>query len=326
MADQFVLVRLPEISDVDLNLFQFDYDLTMMVFFLNADEKVYGRYGGRDGRGADDRQSLAGLRYAMQAALDAHGRGVDRSARIAGQPAQYVRDLVGGRRGGGCVHCHQINEMRNDKLRRTGTWSRDHVWRYPLPDNLGVVLEVDRGNVVEGVERDSPAERVGLKPGDVIGSLGKFPVHSLGDAQFALDAAPKTGSVEISWQRGDETIQGELTLHENWKKTDLSWRRSMQWIVPSARVYGRNLNEQERRERGLSPSQLAFWQLYPVSAAARAASVREKDIVLGFDGVQLEMNAYEFLGHVRRNYLVGDEVTIDVLRGDQRLRLPMKLQ
>jgi hypothetical protein len=33
------------VDDVDLNTFEFDYDLTFMVFFLNANGKVYARYG-----------------------------------------------------------------------------------------------------------------------------------------------------------------------------------------------------------------------------------------------------------------------------------------
>ena len=76
IADQFVRVRLSKVEGVDLNVFQFDYDLTMMVFFLNAEERIYGRYGGRGGESADARLSLAGLHYAMKAALDAHRRKV----------------------------------------------------------------------------------------------------------------------------------------------------------------------------------------------------------------------------------------------------------
>ena len=40
-------VRLTRIDGEDLNLFEFDYDLTFMVFFLSADQKVYARYGSR---------------------------------------------------------------------------------------------------------------------------------------------------------------------------------------------------------------------------------------------------------------------------------------
>ena len=53
MADEFVRVRLIRISGADLNLFDFDYDLTWAAFFLNANEKIYGRFGGRDAGPAD---------------------------------------------------------------------------------------------------------------------------------------------------------------------------------------------------------------------------------------------------------------------------------
>jgi hypothetical protein len=60
-----VRVRLTRIDDQDLNLFEFDYDLTFMVFILDAEGRVYARYGGRSPEGPDQRQSLEGLRYTM---------------------------------------------------------------------------------------------------------------------------------------------------------------------------------------------------------------------------------------------------------------------
>ncbi len=296
----------------------------MMVFFLNADQHIYGRYGGRDTGDAEARLSLAGLRYAMQSALRSHQRKPDASTHKT--DPLYIRDLAKGRHRGGCVHCHQVKEMRNADLRKDNLWNRDRIWRYPPPDNLGFVLKVDRGNVVARVDRESPAARAGLQAGDMVRQLGKLPVHSFADAQFALDGGPKTGSIPISWQRDDKKHHARIMLPDGWRRTDITWRRSMQWVIPSARVFGRNLTEQERRDRGLSSKQLAFWQLYPVSPAAQAAGVREKDVILGFDGERLEMTAYKFLAYVRRSYLIGDKVTIDVLRGDRRLRLPMQLR
>lgn len=318
-------VRLPKLEGIDLNRFEFDFDLTMMIFLINADEHIFGRYGGRDAKTADGRVSLAGLRYAMQAALEAHRSNPKLAVSKAGVRPRFIRDLTGGTRRG-CVHCHEVNEIRFAALKRKGQWTRDHIWRYPLPDNLGFTLKVDRGDVVQRVERDTPAARLGLRPEDVLTSIGVTSVHSLADAQFAFDNAPKTGSIPVAWRRGETTLKGELKLDTGWRTTDISWRRSMQRFVPSARVFGRNLKPRERQAHGLSAKQLAFWQLFPVSSVAKTAGIREQDIILGFDGIKLEMTPYDFLSHVRSNYLVGDKVTVNVLRGKKRLNLPMQLR
>ena len=70
----FVRVRLPRVDDLDLNVFEFDYDVTFMVFFLDADDRVYARYGGRDSQDADNRQTLEGLRYTMESVAKMHAR------------------------------------------------------------------------------------------------------------------------------------------------------------------------------------------------------------------------------------------------------------
>lgn len=318
-------LRVAEIEHADLSLFDFDYDLTFMVFFISADEQIYGRYGGRDAKNAESRMSLAGLNYAMKAALEIH-RNPPRQTSKQDRPApKYIRDYPGGRNRRGCIHCHQVKEIINADLKRTGQWTRDDYWRSPLPDNLGILLEVDRGDVVKAIAADSSAEKAGLQPGDVLEKIGSVSVNSLGDAQFALDKAPKQGTIDATWLRGGKQMKGQLTLDKGWRKADLAWRPSMRNQLPSARLFGRDLDAKERKAHGLSEKQLAFWQKYPVSDKAKAAGVQEGDIILGFDNKLLELNAYDFLRHVRGNYLIGDRVTIDVLRNGKRLKLPMSL-
>jgi hypothetical protein len=297
-----------------------------MVFFLNAGERIYGRFGGRDAKGAETRMSLAGLHHAMAAALDTHARraeAADPAPPKRGAP-KYIRDVATGRRRfGRCFHCHQVKEVLNAELQRAGKWSRDLVWRYPLPDNLGLVLEVDRGDVVGRVEPGSPAARAGLRAGDVVLRLNGVPVHSFADAQYVLERAPKAGSLGISWRRGRETLKGELTLPEGWRKTDISWRPSMQRFVPSPRLFGRDLPAKEKEALGLSAKHMAFRLEGHVHSQARDAGIRAGDVVLGIDDKKLAMDASAFQWYVQRNYLVGDRVTVNVLRNGERLRLPM---
>jgi S1-C subfamily serine protease len=54
--------------------------------------------------------------------------------------------------------------------------------------------------------------------------------------------------------------------------------------------------------------------------------VRAGDVIVGVDGRVLEMTREEFLGYVRRNYLVGDRVTLEVIRGGKRVSLAMRLK
>jgi S1-C subfamily serine protease len=295
------------------------------VFFLSAEGKVYARYGGRDAKDPDSRQSLDGLRYTMQSVLEAHGRAEKEFAPRSEEGAKYVRDVAGGRRRG-CYHCHNVKEALNADLEKKGEWTRDLVWRYPLPESVGVELEVGRGNVVRAVRAKSPAAAAGLKAGDVLRRLNGVPLHSQADVQFALDKAPKVGAAEVVWARGEKTMRAKLALPEGWHKGDVTWRPSMQYVVPSARLYGDDLKPEEKKALGIPANQLAFRQKGSVPSQAKAAGVRPGDVIVGVDGKTLEMDVGDFIHYVARSYLVGDRVTVNVLRDGKRLDLVMLLK
>ncbi|MHC4493590.1 MAG: hypothetical protein ACYTDU_18445 [Planctomycetota bacterium] len=74
LARDFVCARVVHMGDVDLDLFQFDYDMTWAAFFMNADLTIYGRYGSRNavGQGSNALISLSSLKQAMERALEIH--------------------------------------------------------------------------------------------------------------------------------------------------------------------------------------------------------------------------------------------------------------
>jgi S1-C subfamily serine protease len=261
----------------------------------------------------------------MESVLAEHGRAEKEFAPRSGEGSKYIRDVATGRRRG-CYHCHNVKEALNDDLERKGQWTRDSAWRYPLPENVGVEVEMDRGKVVKAVRDKSPAAAAGLKAGDVLRRLNGVPLHSQADVQFALDKAPKAGTVEVVWQRGERTERAKLTLAEGWRRGDLTWRPSMQWLVPSARLYGEDLKPQEKKVLGIPEKQLAFRQQSPVPSQPKAAGIRPGDVVLGVGGQVMEMDVGDFIHYVARNYLVGDRVTVNVLRDGKRLDLVMTLK
>src|SRR6185503_13876764 len=74
LEQQFICVRLVQMKGVDLRLFQFDYDQSWAVFFLNAGGTIYGRYGTRAGdkKNAATYLSIPSLKKAMERALALH--------------------------------------------------------------------------------------------------------------------------------------------------------------------------------------------------------------------------------------------------------------
>jgi hypothetical protein len=313
---------------INLGLFDFDYDLTWMGFFLSPEKKVLGRYGSRDAESAEGRVSLKGLGRAMNAALAAHRAGEKRPLPRQITADQTVEDYPATKRlpAKACVHCHQVYEFRRDWLRSKSSWSKDDLWVYPLPENVGLTLDVDLGNVITKVAAGSPASRLGLRPADEIVRVGELPVASLADFQWGLHHGPKKGSIAITWRRAGEEKSGALDLPEGWKETDLSWRWSLRSLDPPSWVHGDDLTAEERKALGLGEKQLAFRQGPFVPALAEQAGIRQNDVIIAIDGKSPEMTVRQLAAYVRLNYQIGDRITYSVLRQGKRLEIPLRLQ
>jgi predicted metalloprotease with PDZ domain len=309
---------------MDLRRFAFDLDLTWYVFFLNADETIYGRYGGRDAADAERRLSLAGLRYAMGRALEAHQKPLPAQP-LVGRP-EHAEDFAAARQHQGCIHCHNVNEFRRADLKAAGKWDRTSVWVYPLPENVGITLDVDVGDRVKAVAARSAAATAGLKPGDRLVSVNGYPVASFADVSYALHKAPWKGTIPIKWIRDGKEQQATLALADGWRKTNLTWRPSMLDLLPSLPFVGDDLTAHEKQHLGLLANQAAFRQGDRVDTTLAEAGVRAGDLVVGFDGVMVPGSMGDLLGYVRRNYLVEDTVTVNVLRGGKRVGVKLVLR
>jgi serine protease Do len=321
-----VLLRLLNMRGVDLELFQFDYDLTWAAFFMSAEGQIYGRFGGRDAESPDKYLTPAGLKHAMRAALASHRESRSGPARQTG-PTRTAEQFPAARKlkADACIHCHQVYDFRREELQDNGKWSKDQVWVYPLPENIGLAVDPDQGDKVQAVVADSPAKKVGLQPGDRLTRLNGLPVTSFADVQHALHEAPRRGRIGVAWERAGKPHDAELELADGWRKTDISWRASMWGLAPQACVWGQDLSAAEKRELGLSEKRLAFRQGNFVPAPARQAGIRQNDIILGIDGKELEMTMLQFNAYVRLNLNVGDRVTFNIIRDGKRLEVPMTL-
>jgi hypothetical protein len=225
-VDRFVCVRIVQGFGLDLSIFQFDWRQTWVVFLMNADRAVYGRY---DAREAND---VLGLRKALEGALELHATWPANRAELegkAGPPPRWktpeeipalrekgVPRAVTGRNG--CIHCHNILDGAVKSLEgaKEPVPERD-LAPYPVPQRVGIMLSTRERATVSSIDRNSPAEKAGLKEGDRILRFGGQPILSWADVQWVLYRAGERDSIKVELDRGGTPVEATLTLAPGWR-------------------------------------------------------------------------------------------------------------
>ena len=327
---RYVPVRLSDIRNIDLNRFRFDYDLNFALLVMNPEGYTYSRFGTRDAEHPKERMSAAGLRRALEEAL------TDYAKRPAARPAEArpvrLTDYASYRATSlsklPCAHCHYANNYGYYEAIAKGTLNKRALYQYPLPENIGVTLEVDRNNVVQSVVADSPAQKAGVKLGDTITRMGETPVHSAADLQFALNELPEPGRVRVTLQREGKSLPVTLSLPAGWRETDISWRAGQGSVPPIFGFWEQPLTPEPKREAGVPEDRLGLrvTSLFVGEKWAPARGpVQVGDVILGMDGKSLpQMTARQFHTYYRLHHSPGETVTLQVIRSGQRMDLQLQ--
>ena len=224
--DRFVCVRVVQGHGLDLSLFQFDWRQTWVVFLLNADRAIYGRY---DAREAND---VLGLRKAMEGALELHEKWPANKAELAGKTGAPLRwktpeeipalqekgkpRAVTGRNG--CIHCHNVLEGATKSYKDLGEPVPErYLAPYPTPQRVGIMLSTRERATVTDIDRHSPAEKAGIKEGDRILRFGGQPVVSWADVQWVLYTHPDPDPVPVELDRAGTLVRVSLLLPPGWR-------------------------------------------------------------------------------------------------------------
>lgn len=313
---------------VDLNRFRFDYDLTFAVLMMDADGGTYARYGSQDYRISTDRMSIPGLKKAMRDVLAMRKTGTPPSdAAAPGRPftiGDCAAFAATKRAKDYCYHCHFANNARFKQLRLDGKFTKEILFQYPLPENIGITLDVDANTLVRSVAAGSPAEKAGVRAEDRLTRAGSHTVVTAADLQFVLNTLPDPGTLSLQVQRGGRELPAmTLALPVGWRKTDISWRPSQDGIAPQLGIWGRPLTDDEKRRLGIPVDRLGLQVtfFFPGDGWAKTrGDLRNGDIILGIDGQELpSMTTRQFHSHYRLNHRVGEMVTLNVLRGTQKV-------
>ena len=340
--ERFIPVRQVEMKNVDLEQFQFDHDLNWAAMFINADGTVYARYGTQSAEGADAYNSIAGLKTTMQRVLELHqnyprNKATLEEKRGPQKEIQSALELPGMENSASleglttrqnCIHCHMIHDAENRLAQEEGTFNNDMLWRYPLPQNIGLHIVRDHGAKIERIESGTPASESGLQDGEEISLMNGQAITSVADMQFVLHHLPnEETSVTVT---GSESGRQTLHLKKGWKVTDASWRGSMWSVSPILRTWAPPVDQKRREELDIPPGQGALEVKYingtkPGGQAVKKSGIRVGDIIIAMAGKPIPEDNEKWNFEVKTTYDVGETLPLTILRDGEKLEMDVEL-
>jgi hypothetical protein len=350
--EQFVCVRVVQANSLDLSLFQFDYDLTLAVFLMNADKTIYGRYGSRSSHDEPDQDiSMEGFREALEGALELHRDYPENRRKLSGKQGSIPRFRVpeefpalrgkyrseleySGNVARSCMHCHQLRDAERLLFRSGRKPIPDEVlYPYPMPDVVGMTLDPKTRATISAVSANSAAGRAGFRVGDRITALDGQSVLSIADVQWILHHAPDTAALQAEFERDGRSLAATLQLAAGWRRaSDISWRPTT-WDLRrmgSGGLVLEQLPAEERSRAGLSASDLALRVThvgeYGEHAVGKRAGFLNGDVLIAVDGQTRPMRETDLLAYAVQKKLPGDQLPVTVLRAGKRLELRLLLQ
>jgi serine protease Do len=356
LLQKFVCLRIVHANNLDLGLFQFDYDQSFAAFFMNADKTIYGRYGTRSHQTkSEDDVSLEGFAKALTAALELHKSYPGNASSLAGKssqdkpahavPEQYVQ-LRGkytgkldyeGKLAQSCIHCHQVGEAQRHEFRAAGKPLPDKLlFPYPHPKAFGLVMDPKEKATVKRIVPGSQAERDGFQAGDEIVSLAGQTLLSLADIQWVLHNAPAEGKLTAVVHRKGQAAppaERQLTLEKGWRqRDDLSWR-STSWSLRRMTTGGMVLEdvpEEARRKAGVADDTMALRVRYMGQyggphGLAKQTGFRVGDIIVSVDGRAEPMRETDLFALLVQKK-PSEQVPFTVLREGKRQELTLRMQ
>lgn len=331
LLSQYVCVRIIRMDDVDIGLFDRDWNNTLYFFLMNADEQIYMRYGGRDARGHESYLNLNSLELALEKGLELHRRyqkgELPKTERPKPRFSREIPPLVERTFAhGACVECHLIGDFQLVQKEQEGTLDKlRDMYRYPDIRTIGIELDVPQALVVK--QAAGAVAAAGMKPGDRIAALNGTPVWTFGDFQYVYDKVPRDSTqVRIAVERDSGRADLTVALPDRWWWTDLRFRQLT--VEPRPEFESHPLTEAEKRSNGLAPDGFAgkITRIGGFAEMMKLHELRAGDIVFAVDGVEKDSIANTPELFIRLHKKAGDTIKVSILRDGKRMEMPVTTQ
>ncbi len=327
--DQYVCVRIVRLDNVDVGLFDRDWNNAIYFFLMNGDEQIYMRYGGRDAASADTYLNLNSMELALKKGLELHQQYEKGQLAKTERPKPFFPrqiPLLVERtfKQHACVECHLIGDYQNLQREQDGTLDKlSQMYRSPDIKTIGIELDVPQGLVVK--EAKGPAQQAGMKVGDRIAALEGQTVWTFGDLQYRYDKVDRRAQkLKLTVDRSGQNVDLAIALPPRWWWTNLTFRQSS--VDPRAYFEDRPLTAEEKSKLGLKPEGFASQVKYVAEFAKMMKSndLRVGDVIAAVDGVEQDEFANTADLYIKLHKKPGDDATLDVIRDGQRLKMPLK--
>lgn len=318
LQEQFIRLRITDMAEVDIGVFEMDFNTTFGLFIINHRKEVYLRYGARDDAGEETYLTLPSVTIALQRGLTLHTSW--KSGEIKLPPAgksrmsqtfPNIRKTV---RENNCVHCHQVAEGQAVEMFSLKDYrKKTSPWIFPDPARLGLRLKIDDPTIIE--QSTGAAAKAGIQNGEQILKIENGPVSTYADIQYALHHLPRDRKeITLITNRSSRKI----TLPPYWRVTDLNRRSIGHKMEPFPGFWGKPLTMEEKKELGLPAESFAtrttkFW----VNTPGKKAGMREGDVVLSIDDVSASPLAMNAQIYIRLNYEAGEQITVKYRRDEE---------
>ena len=184
----------------------------------------------------------------------------------------------------------------------------------PLASSFG--MKTATGALVSSIEKDSPAERAGLKAGDVVLKLDGKPIEHSGEfARRIAEMKPGTRSTLALWRDGGAK-EVAITVGEA-QDPQVAEASGTTEAPGKLGVAVRPLTSAERKETGGKDGLV----VESVSGAAARAGIRRGDVILAVNGTAVT-NVGELRSLVDKS---GKSIAVLVQREDAQIYVPVSI-
>jgi serine protease Do len=191
-----------------------------------------------------------------------------------------------------------------------------------LAESFG--LDRPRGALVSSVEKDSPAAKGGVQPGDVVIGVDGHPIEHYGELSAAIAAMKPGAQTKLQVWRAGREQDIAVTIAELKEQQQTAENQPLPPPRPGASrasalgLTVRPLTPQEQKETGLPQGGLVVEE---VSGPAASAEVEQNDIILGVNGKRVH-SVQELQDAARA---AGKNVALLIQRENAQIFIPLRL-